>query len=870
MTSCEIRECFLAFFNNNGHDIVESCSLVPHDDPTLLFINAGMNQFKKVFLGQQKVNYVRATSSQRCVRAGGKHNDLENVGYTARHHTFFEMLGNFSFGDYFKREAIHYAWEFLTRELLIPEDKLWVTVFHDDKESENIWLKDINIDPKRFSRLGEADNFWSMADTGPCGPCSEIFYDHGSSVAGGPPGSSDEDGDRYVEIWNMVFMQYNRFGSGELVALPTPSIDTGMGLERIAAVMQGVKNNYDIDIFKHILKSAANILSCSDITKPSLRAIADHIRSCAFLIADGVDPLNEGRGYVLRRILRRACRHGYTLGVQEPFLYKLVPALIESMGAAANVVKMEQERVTQVIKEEEQRFSVTLGNGLKILSNDIDNLESRQITGKTIFTLYDTYGFPVDLTQDIARERGYALDMEGYTLCMEQQKQMARGANKFKQYCNQQIVIDGVTTFTGYISFNETSKIIALVQNNELVQSVNEDFACEVVIEKTPFYAESGGQIGDSGVIQLDNGTSFLVENTYKNGSHYMHQGHVKSGRLNVGDMVVAKVNEHLRQSIECNHTATHLLHAALRELLGSHVKQKGSLVEHGFLRFDFSHDKSLGLKQISHIETVINNKIRENSKVKTEIMSIKEAKEKGAVALFGEKYEDKVRVLSIGNDGFSIELCGGTHVERTGDIGSFIITRESAVASGVRRIEALTADKARQWWTEQNKYLHESASLLNTDKWKVKNKIEVLLNKQESLEKTIRKLKKQLVINKAEGMLSDSVKLGQGVHALVQTLEDVEAADLRELVDNLKNKLGRSVVVLATIKEDKVAFVVGVSKDLTSLVNAGDLVKMIALKLDGKGGGRADFAQGGGAKTSALPDALQDALVFLTKKVSD
>ncbi|MCW8906497.1 MAG: alanine--tRNA ligase [Sedimenticola sp.] len=853
-TSAELRTAFLNFFVERGHTIVPSSSLVPHNDPTLLFTNAGMVQFKDTFLGREKRDYLRATSSQRCVRAGGKHNDLENVGYTARHHTFFEMLGNFSFGDYFKKEAIAYAWEFLTDVLGLPEEKLWVTVYEEDQEAEDIWFNDIGIDRSRFSRCGAKDNFWSMGDTGPCGPCSEIFYDHGPQVWGGPPGTPEEDGDRYIEIWNLVFMQYNRDASGEMTPLPKPSVDTGMGLERLAAVLQNVHSNYEIDLFQNLIKAAAAVTGCDNLEEKSLRVIADHIRSCAFLVVDGVLPSNEGRGYVLRRIIRRAIRHGYMLGMKQPFFHKLVQPLSDEMGAAYPELANMVEQVERVLKLEEERFAETLEQGMKILDHAMESLEGRQIPGETVFKLYDTYGFPADLTADIARERDLTLDMEGFEQAMEAQRQRARAASQFGSGEAIDISVDEATEFTGYERLEGRATVIALFQDGKPVDTLGDDEEGVVVLDRTPFYAESGGQVGDVGLLTAGE-TRFVVTDTQKQGGDvFIHRGRFKGDSLQVGSEVVAHVDEARRDATALNHSATHLLHAALKQILGEHVQQKGSLVNAERLRFDFSHFEPVTPEQLKAIEHLVNEQIRENHTVQTRIMSLEDAKKSGAVALFGEKYGDNVRVLRMGD--FSTELCGGTHVKAVGDIGLFKITSEGGIASGVRRIEAVTGAAAIQWVDEEEARLQRVADLVKSGRDEVADKVAQLVERSRKLEKELEQLKGKLASAAGSDLASSAVEVA-GVKVLAAKLDGVDPKALRDTMDQLKNKLGSAVILLAAVKGDKVSLVAGVTQDQVKSVKAGDLVKFVAEQVGGRGGGRPDMAQAGGSDPAALPGAL-------------
>ncbi len=853
MTSAEIRQAFLEYFNQQGHEIVASSPLIPGNDPTLLFTNAGMVQFKDVFLGSDKRAYNRATTSQRCVRAGGKHNDLENVGYTARHHTFFEMLGNFSFGDYFKREAIKFAWEFLTKRMGLPEERLWVTVHYTDDEAEKIWKEEMGINPDRFSKLDE-DNFWAMGDTGPCGPCTEIFFDHGPDVAGGPPGSPDEDGDRYIEIWNLVFMQYNRSADGTMEPLARPSIDTGMGLERVAAVLQGVHSNYEIDLFQNLLKATAAVLGLDNIDSKSLRVIADHIRSCSFLITDGVMPSNEGRGYVLRRIMRRAIRHGNKLGAKEPFFHKLVAPLVKEMGEAYPELAKMQEQVERILLKEEQQFAKTLDNGMQLLEQAIADLDGKVIPGETVFRLYDTYGFPVDLTADVAREHELSLDMEGFESCMDAQRQRARASGQFSVDYNDQIKLDGKTAFNGYDSLEDRSEVVALFRDGEEVNQLSAGETGVVVLKNTAFYAESGGQVGDQGVLRWDRG-QFDVSDCTKESGHHLHHGSLSEGVLKVGDQVVTEVNLAKRQATALNHSATHLLHAALRTVLGDHVQQKGSLVDAERLRFDFAHFEAMTADELAQVERMVNDEIRANSAVETELMQLDAAKEKGAMALFGEKYDDEVRVLSMGGD-FSVELCGGTHAKRTGDIGLLKIVAESGIAAGVRRIEAVTGMQALQWINSGEQVLSEIAALVKGNRETTLEKVRGLNERSRQLEKEIERLSAKLASAQSGDLLSQ-VQEVSGLKVLAAQLDGVDPKSLRDMLDQLKNKLGSGIVVLMTAQDDKVSVVAGVTKDLTGQVKAGDLVRELAARLGGKGGGRPDMAQGGGTDVGAMPAAL-------------
>ncbi len=865
MSSAEVRSTFLEFFKQRGHEVVPSSSLVPGNDPTLLFTNAGMVQFKDVFLGREKRDYQRATSSQRCVRAGGKHNDLENVGYTARHHTFFEMLGNFSFGDYFKKEAIHYAWDFLTKELEIPPEKLWVTVFEEDPEAESIWLEDIKVDPARFSRIGAKDNFWSMGDVGPCGPCSEIFYDHGEEVAGGPPGSPDEEGDRYIEIWNLVFMQYNRDKDGEMTPLPAPSVDTGMGLERIAAVLQGVHSNYEIDLFQNILKEAARLAGVSDLNNSSLRVLADHIRSCSFLITDGVLPSNEGRGYVLRRIIRRAIRHGYRLGIHEVFFYQLVAPLVKEMGDAYSELKKAQAQVERVLKKEEERFAETLEQGMKILESCVEKLDGHVIPGDIVFLLYDTYGFPVDLTADYAREQGLTVDHAGFEVEMAKQRDRARAGGAFNADYDDDISHDSQTEFTGYEVLEDNSTIIGLFKQGKPVEQLQQGEEGVVILDQTPFYAESGGQAGDSGLIKTDNAV-FEVTDTQKQGADlFLHKGRVKQGNIVVNQSCQPCVDQLKRKATELNHSATHLLHAALRQVLGDHVSQKGSLVNAERLRFDFAHFEPLTASQLAEVERLVNEQIRLNNPVSAEIMAKDEAVKAGAMALFGEKYGDEVRVLKIGE--FSTELCGGTHVSRAGDIGLFKIIGETGVASGVRRIEAVTGQAALDWVANREHVLSTIAGMLKSAPEKTLDKVQQLMDKNRLLEKEMEKLKGRLA-SSAGGELSSQAVDVDGIKVLAAKLEDMDTKAMREMIDQLKNKLGSAAIVLATVKDEKVSLIAGVSKAETSRIKAGDLVNFVAMQVGGKGGGRPDMAQAGGNDPSRLVSALQQVPQWVEEKL--
>jgi alanyl-tRNA synthetase len=854
MTSAELRTAFLEFFHQRGHSIEPSSSLIPVNDPTLLFTNAGMVQFKDLFLGREQREYNKAVTSQRCVRAGGKHNDLENVGYTARHHTFFEMLGNFSFGDYFKKEAIHFAWDFLTKELEIPASKLWVTVFDEDLEAENIWLQEIGISPERLSRIGAKDNFWSMGDVGPCGPCTEIFYDHGEEIPGGPPGSADEDGDRYIEVWNLVFMQYDRSADGTLTPLPKPSVDTGMGLERISAVLQGVHNNYEIDLFQSVLKTAAQIVGTTDLSQSSLRVVADHIRSCAFLVADGVMPSNEGRGYVLRRIIRRAIRHGYRLGIQGVFFYKLVAPLVEEMGEAFPELKAAQSHVEQILKKEEERFAETLVQGMKILEACVSKMEGSVIPGETVFQLYDTYGFPVDLTADFARENNLTVDLAGFEVAMTAQRERARSASGFSAGYSQDIKLDSQTEFTGYECLDNQAQVVALFKQGQACDSLQAGDEGLVVLDKTPFYAESGGQAGDCGRITTA-GAIFDVTDTQKQGGNlFLHKGILISGVLNKGELCDALVSAEKRKSTELNHSATHLLHAALRQVLGDHVSQKGSLVDEERLRFDFSHFEPVSPEQMIALERIVNEQIRLNTPVTAKTMAKDLAVQAGAMALFGEKYGAEVRVLQIGE--FSTELCGGTHVERAGDIGFFKIISETGVAAGVRRIEGVTGAVCVEWVASRDKALSSIASLLKSSVDKTADKVEQLLEKTKLLEKQIERLNSKLASSAGDELSAQAIDVN-GIKVLAVKLNDVDSKSLRDLADQLKNKLGTCAIVLAVVEDDKVNLIAVVSKDSVGQIKAGELVNFVATQVGGKGGGKPDLAMAGGNNPAELAVAL-------------
>ncbi len=864
-TSAELRRAFIKFFREKDHQEVSSSSLVPQNDPTLLFTNAGMVQFKDLFLGREKRDYSRAVSSQRCVRAGGKHNDLENVGYTARHHTFFEMLGNFSFGDYFKREAIQYAWEFLTVTLALPKEKLWITVYEKDDEAAAIWLQEIGVDPTRFSRCGLKDNFWSMGDVGPCGPCSEIFYDHGPEVEGGPPGSPEEEGDRYIEVWNLVFMQYNRDAEGNMTPLPRPSVDTGMGLERLAAVMQGVHSNYQIDLFRHLVEAAAVATGCENRQNNSLNVIADHIRSCAFLIVDGVLPSNEGRGYVLRRIIRRAIRHGYMLGVKRPFFYQLVNPLCEEMGEAYPELVDSRAQVERVLKLEEGRFAETLEQGMKILEQAIESLDGQQISGETVFKLYDTYGFPTDLVADIARERGFTLDMEGFEREMEIQRERARAASHFGAGEQVSVELDTDTEFTGYERLEDQAHVLAILKDGGAAESLSDGDEAMLILDRTPFYAEAGGQVGDAGIIHA-NGGRFLVSDTRKQSDGlYLHIGVHTGQPLTVGSVVSPKVDKARRLRTALNHSATHLLHAALREVLGDHVQQKGSLVDGDRLRFDFLHFEPITREQLQTIERLVNEQIRKNHAVETRIMSLDEAKQSGAMALFGEKYGDRVRVLRMGD--FSTELCGGTHVNAVGDIGIVKIIAETGIAAGVRRIEAVSGETAIGLIEDEDNRLQEVARLVKAGRQEVGVKVAQLVERNRQLEKELEQLKSKLA-SAAGSDLAEKATQVEGVKVLAASLPGAEPKSLRETMDSLKDKLGSAVIVLGTTSNGKVNLVAGVTKDRTGDVKAGELVKFVAEQVGGKGGGRPDMAQAGGSDPEALPSALQSVEGWVRKRL--
>ncbi|WP_283130053.1 alanine--tRNA ligase [Enterovibrio norvegicus] len=858
MSTDEIRTAYLEFFESKGHQIVPSSSLVPANDPTLLFTNAGMNQFKDCFLGAEKRAYTRATSAQRCVRAGGKHNDLENVGFTARHHTFFEMLGNFSFGDYFKEDAINYAWEFLTDVLKLPKEKLMVTVYETDDEAFALWNEKIGIPADRIVRIGdkeggkpfESDNFWQMGDTGPCGPCTEIFYDHGDHIWGGPPGSPEEDGDRYIEIWNNVFMQFNRQADGTMEPLPKPSVDTGMGIERIAAIMQGVHSNYEIDIFQTLIKSAADVIGYDDLSNQSLRVVADHIRSCAFLIVDGVMPSNEGRGYVLRRIIRRAVRHGNKLGAKGSYFYKLVGPLAEIMGTAGEELKKQQALVEKVLKIEEENFGRTLERGMAMLNEALENLEGDVLDGETVFKLYDTYGFPADLTNDVARERNLSIDEEGFEVAMEAQRQRAREAGQFGTDYNAVIKVDNSSAFTGYGETQGNGLITDIFVDGMSTEALATSDEAVIILDQTPFYAESGGQCGDAGFLMTEAG-KFEVVDTQKYGSAIGHRGKLVDGTLSVGDNVDAKVNAERRQAIALNHSATHLLHEALRIILGDHVQQKGSLVRAEGLRFDFSHLEAVKAEELRAVEKMVNEQIRLNHDVSTELMGIDAAKAKGAMALFGEKYDDEVRVLTMGD--FSIELCGGTHANRTGDIGMLKLTSEGGIAAGVRRIEAVTGQGAEDAFYRQQREFSQKVSESQT--------------RAKALEKEIQQLKEKLAAQESASLINNVTEIN-GVKVLISKLDGADSKALRTMVDDLKNQMGSGVVFLGNVADDKVALIAGVTKDLTGKVKAGELVNMVAQQVGGKGGGRPDMAQAGGSDAAALPNALESVTPWLAERL--
>ena len=865
MKSADIRDAFLNYFGDKQHQIIPSSSLVPDNDPTLLFTNAGMVQFKDVFLGADKRGYNRAVSSQRCVRAGGKHNDLENVGYTARHHTFFEMLGNFSFGDYFKRDAIFYAWEFLTTVLELPKERLWVTVHISDDEAADIWINEIGVDPARLSRLDE-DNFWQMGDTGPCGPCTEIFWDHGDHIPGGPPGSPDDELDRYIEIWNLVFMQFERDAAGNMTPLPKPSIDTGMGLERVAAVMQGVHNNYDIDLFQSLIKAAAKATGCKDLQDNSLKVIADHIRSCAFLVVDGVEPSNEGRGYVLRRIIRRALRHGYNLGASGSFFYKLVKALGKVMGEAYPELVKDGQHISDVIKKEEEQFARTLDKGMGVLEAALSDLSGTELPGTLIFQLYDTYGFPTDLTNDIAREKGFTLDMKGYEACMEEQRTRARAASQFNLDHTESIRVEGSTEFCGYDGTELTSAVIGLYTEGEAVQSASKGTDVVVILDKTVFYAESGGQVGDTGVISKGS-AKIAIADCRKVGNHHIHMGHIVSGEFAIGDEVDGQVDQTLRQATALNHSATHLLHEALRQVLGDHVKQKGSLVDSERLRFDFSHGEAVSPEQIRKIEHIVNSEVLKNTEVTTAVMGMEDAKAKGAMALFGEKYGDSVRVVSIGAE-FSVELCGGTHVSRTGDIGLLKVSGETSVAAGVRRIESVTGMKALEFCDNQQDSITDIASIVRGSRTTVGDKVQGIVDENRRLQKDIEKLKNKLANAAGSDLMADLRQIN-GVGVLATVVDGADAKSLRGVGDQVRSKIQSGVFFLAAIEGEKAALVAGVTSNLTGHIKAGDLLKFVTSQVGGKGGGRPDMAQGAANSVENLPAALESVYEWVEENLS-
>ncbi|WP_333970193.1 alanine--tRNA ligase [Alteromonas mediterranea] len=863
LSTADLRNKFINYFKSHGHQAVASSSLVPADDPTLLFTNAGMNQFKDTFLGTEKRSYTRAVSSQRCVRAGGKHNDLENVGYTARHHTFFEMMGNFSFGDYFKKEAIEFAWNFLTSEVGLPKEKLLVTVYSEDDEAFDIWENHIGVPKEKIIRISTSDNFWSMGDTGPCGPCSEIFYDHGAHIWGGPPGTPEEDGDRFIEIWNLVFMQFNKQADGTMEPLPKPSIDTGMGLERISAILQNVHSNYEIDLFQNLIKSAASIVGTEDLENKSLRVIADHIRSCSFLICDGVMPSNEGRGYVLRRIIRRAVRHGYQLGANDIFFYKLVASLANEMGEAYPELVDQLPVIEKVLRVEEEQFSKTLARGMAMLNDTLASLEGDTVPGDVVFKLYDTYGFPTDLTNDVAREHELKIDEEGFEAAMQAQRARAQQASNFGADYNSKLAIDHTTSFTGYTDVEGQANVVELIADNAFVEKLEDGQEGVVVLDSTPFYAESGGQAGDKGVLRVANG-EFIVTDTQKMGNAFAHKG-IAKGSVSKGDTATAAIDSANREAIKKNHSATHLLHAALREILGEHVTQKGSLVEAPRMRFDFSHFEAVTTEQLAEIERRVNQEIRANHSLATELMDLEEAKASGAMALFGEKYDEKVRVVTMGP--FSVELCGGTHVARTGDIGLFKITSEAGIASGVRRIEAVTDEQAIEVVQTQQATLSSLSSLLKTDSQNVLERVVSLQNQTKELEKALNSAKQKLASQQGADMLSNAVEIN-GVKVLIANLEGVEAKSLRSMMDDIKNRIGEGIVVLGVANNAKVNLIAGVTKNLTDKVKAGELVNFVASQVGGKGGGRPDMAQAGGDKPENLGQALDSVNVWLQDKL--
>lgn len=861
MQSHSIRQAYLDYFKQEGHTIVDSSSLVPDNDPTLLFTNSGMVQFKEAFALREDRGYTRAASCQRCIRAGGKHNDLDNVGYTARHHTFFEMLGNFSFGDYFKSEAIRFSWEFLTQVLKLPKDKLWVTIHDSDDEAWDIWVNEIGFDPNRMSRMGDKDNFWTMGDTGPCGPCSEIFFDHGDSVPGGPPGSPDDDLDRYIEIWNLVFTQYDRQADGELIPLPSPCVDTGMGLERLAAVMQDVHNNYDTDLFQPIIRAAAQRLLVEDIEHPSLKVIADHLRSAVFLITDGVLPSNEGRGYVMRRIIRRALRHGHALGATEPFFCELVQTLAETMQHAYPFVSEMREQIERVLRKEEEQFQLTLDQGMRILEDALAGLGDETIPGEVVFKLYDTYGFPTDLTGDIARERGLQLDMEGFEAAMEAQRARARSASRFSAAEDQDLTFEGTSTFNGYNALSQQAEVVALFKEGAAEQSLNVGDEGYMVLNATPFYAESGGQVGDTGMVAA-NGVQVRVLDTIKSGETHLHRVMVEEGTLEVGLQCDADVEATRRAATARHHSATHLLHAALREVLGTHVNQRGSLVDDEKLRFDFSHFEAVTDEELSQIEQRVNEEILRNTEVVTEEMAIEAAREKGAMALFGEKYSQSVRVLTMG-EGFSIELCGGTHVQRTGDIGLFKIVSEQGIASGVRRIEAISGLRAASWVNEMEGQLLALGRQLKTDPAQLSQRIDAMVENQRRLEKELADLNARLL---SGGSSETEVEEVAGISLIAKRVEGADPKSLPDAVDKMKNKLGSGVVVLASVQGGRIALIAGVTQDLTDRLDAGQIVNHVAQQVGGKGGGRKDLARAGGDQVDELDGALESVVGFVEK----
>ena len=859
----DIRATFLDFFKKQGHQVIKSSSLVPNNDPTLMFTNSGMVQFKNVFTGLEKRDYNSATTSQKCLRAGGKHNDLDNVGYTARHHTFFEMLGNFSFGDYFKKEAIEFAWNFLTKEIGLPKEKLLVTVYSEDDEAFDIWENHIGVPKEKIIRISTSDNFWSMGDTGPCGPCSEIFYDHGAHIWGGPPGTPEEDGDRFIEIWNLVFMQFNKQADGTMEPLPKPSIDTGMGLERISAILQNVHSNYEIDLFQNLIKSAASIVGSEDLENKSLRVIADHIRSCSFLICDGVMPSNEGRGYVLRRIIRRAVRHGYQLGANDIFFYKLVASLAKEMGEAYPELVDQLPVIEKVLRVEEEQFSKTLARGMAILNDTLETLEGDTVPGDVVFKLYDTYGFPTDLTNDVAREHDLKIDEEGFEAAMQAQRARAQQASNFGADYNSKLAVDHTTSFTGYTDVEGQANVVELIADNAFVEKLEDGQEGVVVLDSTPFYAESGGQAGDKGVLRVANG-EFIVTDTQKMGNAFAHKG-IAKGSVSKGDTATAAIDAANREAIKKNHSATHLLHAALREILGEHVTQKGSLVEAPRMRFDFSHFEAVTAEQLAEIERRVNQEIRANHTLATELMDLDEAKASGAMALFGEKYDEKVRVVTMGP--FSVELCGGTHVARTGDIGLFKITSEAGIASGVRRIEAVTGEQAIEVVQTQQATLSSLSSLLKTDSQNVLERVVSLQNQTKELEKALNSAKQKLASQQGADMLSNAVEIN-GVKVLIANLEGVEAKSLRSMMDDIKNRIGEGIVVLGVANDAKVNLIAGVTKNLTSKVKAGELVNFVASQVGGKGGGRPDMAQAGGDQPENLGQALDSVNAWLQDKL--